>query len=84
MRPESSAVEFAQYHCQDDSLVGLAVLFRVLNGALTGCVHSEFLYSDQITPDQAVVQPTPEKIREITLSGTHNHADVDTGMDGGR
>jgi hypothetical protein len=62
MRFGLSAVEFAQYFRQGDSLSGLAVLFRVLNRALTGCVHSEFLYSDQITPDQAAVQPTPEKI----------------------
>ncbi len=46
-------------------------------------MHSDFRYSEQITPDQAAVQPTPEKNRKITLSGTHNHADADTGMDGG-
>ena len=34
-------------------------------------------------PD-AAVQPTPENDLLITLSGTHNHADADTGMEGGR
>ncbi len=78
------ALEFAQCFRQGDSLSGLAVMFRILNRALTGCVHSDFRYSEQITPDQAAVQPTPENDLVLTLSGTHNHADADTGINGRR
>ncbi len=44
MRQCSFVGEFAQYLCQGDSLSGIAVLFKLLNRALAGCVDSIFLF----------------------------------------
>jgi hypothetical protein len=80
MRGCSFAGEFAQYLCQGVSLLGIAVLFMLLNQALAGCVNLDFLDSDQIVPNQALVQPALEKIGEITPSRIYSHAETDGGL----
>jgi hypothetical protein len=80
MRHCSFAGEFAQYVCQGVSLSGIAVLLMLLNRALAGCVNLYFLDSDQIVPNQALVQPVLEKIGEITLSRIYSHAETDAGL----
>jgi hypothetical protein len=77
MRGCSFAGEFAQYLCQGVSLSGIAVLFMLLNRALAGCVNLDFLDSDQIVPNQALVQPALEKIGVITPSRIYSHAETD-------
>jgi hypothetical protein len=61
------AGEFAQYLCPGDSLSGIAVLLMLLNRALTRCVNSDFLHSDQIAPNQAHVWQVLENQCTIPL-----------------
>jgi hypothetical protein len=80
MRGCSFAGEFAQYLCQGVSLSGIAVLFMLLDLALAGCANLDFLDSDQIVPNQALVQPALEKIGEITPLRIYSHAETDAGL----
>jgi hypothetical protein len=67
--------------CQRVLLSGIAVLFMLLNRALAGCVNlDDFLDSDKIVPNQALLQPALEKIGEITPSRIYSHAETGAGL----
>jgi hypothetical protein len=57
----------------------------LLTLALAGCVHLDFLDSDQIEPDQAGVQPAQANDRVIALSVISIQSKADAGLNrGGR